>query len=141
MFKAKIVDFKPHTMILNPFLKIAVSNIPIRKIAVAPQKLRKIAENCGKLRKIADITEKLRKLRENCGPQSPLMGLHCDEIRGFPSLFKSEVNDILYVFYLFLNDGFIFFKKNTKGKGHRQGTWSIKHLLATNRLIKQLSSN
>ncbi len=57
MFKAKIVDFKPHIMILNPLLKIAVSNIPMGKNCGNPPK---IAENCGKLRKIAEIAEKLR---------------------------------------------------------------------------------
>jgi hypothetical protein len=61
MFKAKIVDTKPHIVILNPFLKIAVSNIPMGKNCGSPPK---IAENCGK---IAEIAEKLRKLRKNCG--------------------------------------------------------------------------
>jgi hypothetical protein len=67
MLKAKIVDFKPHIVILNP---IAVSNILMGKnCGYPPQK--KIAENSRKIAEIAENCGKLWKLRKNCGPHPP----------------------------------------------------------------------
>jgi hypothetical protein len=61
MFKGKIVKFKTHVVVSDPFLRLQFQISPWSKIAAG----------CGKLRKICGNCRKLWKLRKNCNPQSP----------------------------------------------------------------------
>ncbi len=87
MFKAKIVDFNPHIVILNPFWKLRYQIFPWVKIA--PKKLRKIAEKLRKLRKIAEIAEgKIAGIAEKLRTPVDVAVFEHAHIRGDPYLGK-----------------------------------------------------
>ncbi len=80
IFKEKVGNFKPHIVVLDPFLKLRFQILPCLKIVVGREKLRTIA---GKLWEIAEIAEKLRKLQKIADRNPPALKSHC-------SLFKAD---------------------------------------------------
>ncbi len=76
MFKGKIVNFKPHIVALDPFLKMRFQILSWLKIAVGQENCGKIAENWGNRVKIVDRNFALPLVSLNFGPYAAIIGGH-----------------------------------------------------------------